>query len=62
MNSEKSFRIIFDNAYEGFCNSFQGFYEFAQSMGEMILVCVIYITLPVWILPYAIIKKRGAKR
>ena len=47
-------REYFDHAYEGFCNSFLPLIECAK-------VFFVYITLPLWIIPYAILKRRKAE-
>lgn len=58
MNDSQSVKVIFEHAYEGFCNSFQGIIEFIVMLGKCFIVCLIYLTIPIWILPYAIFKKR----
>lgn len=48
---------VFEHAYEGFCNSTQCLVDFAQRLGGCVLVCFIYLTIPLWLIPYAIYKK-----
>lgn len=57
-------REYFEHAYEGFCNSMEPFLHFAQCIGEVGKVIFVYITIPVWIIPYAIIKnsKKASRR
>ena len=43
-------RKYFDHAYEGFCNSFQPLIEGAK-------VTFVYITIPLWIVPYMVYRK-----
>ena len=50
-------REYFDHAYEGFYYTFRTF-------SEMIIVCIIYITIPLWVIPYSLFfrkMKGGAK-
>lgn len=47
-------RDYFDNAYEGFCNSFR---PLTDCMIEVAKIAFVYVTLPLWIVPYAIHRK-----
>ena len=54
----------FEHAYEGFINSLSNFIEFLEECGEVtrsiffcMVIALIYITVPLWALPYAIYKK-----
>lgn len=49
---------IFEHAYKGFLESTRNFYEFICSLGNAVLILAIYLTLPLWIVPYAIHKHR----
>ena len=50
-------RDVFEHAYEGLCNLIVGFTDFAVSLSKCILVVLVYITIPLWIIPYIIYKK-----
>ena len=50
-------REYFEHAYEGFCNSVEQMVIFAQYISEAAKVLAVYITLPLWVIPYAIYKK-----
>lgn len=50
---------IFAHAYEGACATWQTLSDFIESVVKCILICFIYITLPLWFVPYAIYKKIG---
>ena len=45
-------RKYFDHAYEGWCNSFEPFIRFVELMIEAAKILFVYITIPVWIVPY----------
>lgn len=45
----------FEHAFMGFCNSLQSFTQ----IFEVMLITLIYVTLPVWVLPYWLFFKRG---
>lgn len=51
----------FERAYEGFTNIMEDLNETLSMLGELTAVVLIYLTLPVWILPYWIYKnnKKG---
>lgn len=51
-------RKYFDNAYEGFCNSFQPIIHLAEIMAEVAKVTFVYVTLPIWVLPYKLIFRK----
>ena len=48
---------IFEHAYEGFCNLIRGFIDFTEFFWKTVLVILVYLTIPLWIIPYAIYKK-----
>lgn len=48
---------IFDVAYKHFFDSLRNLEEFAV----LILGCLIYLTTPIWVIPYVIIKKVRGK-
>ena len=53
----------FEHAYEGFCNSMEPFVHLTQVMGEVAKILFVYITIPLWVIPYAIIRaRRTAKK
>ena len=56
-------REIFDCAYEGVCNSMLVFIEYSEVLGRCILTGLVYLTIPLWIVPYSIYKnlKGGAE-
>ncbi len=47
-------REIFDNAYEALFD----FIYLCESLGKLFLVIFVYLTIPLWILPYMICKKK----
>lgn len=49
---------IFEHAYKGFLESTRNHYEFICSLGYAALILAIYLTLPFWIVPYAIHKRK----
>lgn len=51
-------REYFDHAYEGFCKTMQPFGDLAGAMGEVAKILFVYVTLPIWILPYKLILRR----
>ena len=56
-------RKYFEHAYQAVCNIGDSFLEFAGVMTTIATVTFIYLTVPFWIIPYAICKKlkeRGA--
>lgn len=54
-------RKYFEHAYKGFCIGVSELLYFASVLGEVALIIAIYITLPLWIIPYSIYrKKKGA--
>ena len=50
-------REYFDIAYGHFCDSMRSFGEAAGTMFE----CLVYLTLPIWVIPYLIIKRYRRK-
>lgn len=52
-----------EHAYEGLCNTLEALGEFGESLVEVAKVLFVYFTLPIWIIPYAIIRtvKKGEK-
>ena len=49
---------IFEHAYKGFYESTRNYYEFICSLGNAVLILAIYLTLPLWIIPYVIHKRK----
>lgn len=50
-------REYFEHAYQTFCNFLEAFMEFAVIISGTAMLILIYLTLPVWFIPYAICKK-----
>ena len=48
---------VFEHAYQGISDLIIRFTDFSVSVGRCVLVGLIYITFPLWIVPYAIHKK-----
>ena len=51
-------RKYFDHAFEGFCNSMEQYVLFAVNIAKVVIIAVIYITIPIWIIPYCIFTGR----
>ena len=51
----------FDHSYEGFCNSLQPIIRLAEFMAEVVKATFVYATLPIWVIPYKLIKQRKEK-
>lgn len=51
---------LFAEAYEAVCKSLGGLVELLFVVLKLVAVIVIYLTIPLWLIPYAIIK-RGRK-
>ena len=49
---------VFEHAYEGFCNSIVRYINLCETLGKFVLVILVYITIPFWIIPYAIYKNK----
>ena len=47
-------RDYFDTAYEYFCEALSSF----KLLFSLMFGCLVYLTLPIWVIPYLIIKKR----
>ncbi len=50
-------RKVFEHAYEGVSNLIVNFTNSVFSICKCVLVILIYITIPLWIIPFAIYKK-----
>ena len=50
-------REYFEHAYQTVCTFLEAFMEFAVIIAGVAMVILIYLTLPVWFIPYAICKK-----
>ncbi|MBO5953307.1 MAG: hypothetical protein J6Q53_04205 [Oscillospiraceae bacterium] len=50
-------RKYFDHAFEGLCNTLQPFAELVGCMGECAKITLVYITIPLWIVPYMVYLK-----
>lgn len=48
----------FEHAYEGFVNTTEEFAEVIKILIGTLKICLIYITVPIWIFPYWFFKKR----
>ena len=51
-------KVIFEHAYLGFIDSIRDLYEFICDLGNVVIIVAIYLTIPLWIVPYAIYKHR----
>lgn len=49
----KTMREYFDIAYEHFCDGLRSIEVFVGLM----FGCLVYLTLPIWVIPYLIIKR-----
>ena len=47
-------REYFDRAYEAFCNTVQ---QIADCVAEDVKITFVYITIPLWIVPYMVYRK-----
>lgn len=50
-------RKYFEKAYQAFCYIGESLLELVGVLAEIAMVAFIYLTVPVWIIPYAICKK-----
>ena len=50
-------RKYFEQVYKGFCNSMEKLMYFASVLAEAEKLMIVCITLPLWVIPYAIYKK-----
>ena len=48
---------VFDCAYENFCDCMTEIQHIALKLCQGVFGAVIYLTVPIWAIPYAIIKK-----
>lgn len=55
-------REYFNHAYKGFCNSMEQFANLAENIAEVAKVIFVYITLPVWIIPYSLWVRKENER
>lgn len=55
------FKDVFEHAYQGTNCALICLAEFIMRLSEMLCVCVIYLTVPVWFIPYSIVKERVTK-
>ena len=51
-------RQYFEHIYEGFCGSVRSLIDLAEIIAEASKVIFVYITMPIWIIPYAIWRNR----
>ena len=49
---------VFDHAYEGFCYSMIAATEFTMRIFRCVCVVLIYLTIPLWFIPYVIYRKK----
>ena len=47
-------REYFDHAYEGLCDSVQ---QVVGNMAELFIIALIYLTIPLWVVPYMVYLK-----
>lgn len=43
---------IFEHAYETFFNGLDSIVDFFSMVVSIVIVSIIYLTLPIWVLPY----------
>lgn len=48
---------IFENAYNGACEGIKDTVELFAMFSKFVLITLIYITTPLWFIPFAIYKK-----
>ena len=48
---------IFENAYNVACEGIKDTVDLVVMFGKFVLTALIYITVPLWIIPFAIYKK-----
>lgn len=50
-------RKVFEHAYEGISDLIVNLADFGLSICKCVLIILIYITIPIWIIPFAVYKK-----
>lgn len=50
---------VFEHAYQGTLNLFSEAVEIIVAFGKVIGVCMVYLTIPIWFLPYALFLRKG---
>ena len=50
-------REYFDTAYEAFCDLLCNLFSVVEYLAGLIFGFLVYITIPIWVIPYVIIKK-----
>lgn len=52
---------VFEHAYQGTLNLFSEAVEILFACGKFLGVCMVYLTIPIWFLPYALFLRKGEK-
>lgn len=55
------FKDVFEHAYDGVSVASVNFTEHLLTLLEIICVCMIYLTIPIWFIPYSIVKRKDDK-
>ena len=50
-------REVFEHAYEGISNLLVNITDFALSIVKCVFVVLVYLTIPIWVIPYAVYKE-----
>lgn len=53
---------VFEHAYQGTLNLFSEAVEVVVACGKFIGVCMVYLTIPIWLLPYALFLRKGERK
>jgi hypothetical protein len=51
----------FEMVYKSFCKNMEEFFYWLELFWRSILYSVVHLTLPLWVIPYAIYRKRKKK-
>jgi hypothetical protein len=52
---------VFEHAYQGTLNLFSEAVEIVVACGKVMGVCMVYLTIPIWLLPYALFLRKGER-
>lgn len=52
---------IFEHAYQGTLNLFLEAVKIVVAFGKVMGVCMVYLTIPIWLLPYALFLRKGER-
>ena len=56
------FKDVFEHAYYGTSVALVNLAEHFLTLLEIICVCIIYLTIPIWVLPYALFLRKGERK